>query len=178
MSVTVIEKKNFSYRFINYGKFINSNDFVLWLEKNNPIYVNLPKILLKKECTCAITVFYNNKLQLEIKIFEGTFVRIKNFVDGLECYIEDNKIPLEIRENNNINKTNVQYIYDNYIIVRKKNNIFDIFYQDTLEKDSFNLKNISIDSMSADQLCIYKKFDRIIKETKEKINLNVDNMEI
>lgn len=178
MSISTIQKNNFIYHFINYGKIINCNDIVTWLETNNPIYINLPKQLLSKDYTGIIKVFNNNNLYLEIKIFEGSFVRIKNFTDELACYIEDNKIPLEIRENNKINKTNVQYIYDNYIVTYKQNNLFDVFYQDTMEKDSFNLKNTKINEMSLGQLHIFKKFTKIIKEAKEKINHHVDNFEI
>jgi len=116
-----IKKQNCTYHFVNYGENIDCDNIITWLETYNPIYDKLPKILLSKNYTGMIKLFVNDALHLEIKIYEGSFLRIKNFTDDLVRYIEDSYFPLEIRENNKINKVNVQYIYDNYNVVYKQN---------------------------------------------------------
>jgi hypothetical protein len=178
MSTFIVKKADFSYHFTNYNININLDSVITWLENNNPIYSRLEKSLLSKDYTGIIKIYENNILYMEIKIFEGSFFRIKNFKEKLSCYIEDDKIPLEIRENNKINKINVQYIYDNYVITTKPNDLFDIYYQDTMERDSFNLKNVKLNQISENQFNIYKKFTKIIKETKEKVNSYVDSIDI
>ena len=174
----IIQKKNVTYHFINYEEQIKYNDVVSWLEINNLIYVNLPKSLLSANYTGTIKVLQNNNLYLEILIYESSFFRIRNFIDDLTCFIEDNKLPLEIRENNKINKTNVQYIYDSYIIVHKQNDVFDISYIDTMNKGNFVLKYINKNNLSTHELNNFNKFSKIIKETREKLNRYVDNTNI
>lgn len=177
MSKFIINKLEKTYHFINYNENINFDNVISWLETYNPIYAKLEKSLLSKDYTGIIKIFDNNILHTEIKVFEGSFFRIKNFQDNVETYIEDNKLPLEIRFNNKINKINVKYFYDTYIIVSKTNDFYDIYYQDTMERDSFNLRSVKLTDMSEHQLTIKKKFKKIIKDTVEKINSYVDNID-
>jgi hypothetical protein len=170
MHKTIIEKNNYSFHFLNYNNLINYENFITWYATNNPIYNNLPKYLLSSEYTGVIFIFIDNKKHIEIKIYEGYYIKIINYTDNLICYIENNKIPLEIRENNNINKINVKYIYDNFIITNKENNIFDIFYNDTLGVNDFNIKNTEKTKLTEEQLVIFNKFYKLIKEIKGKIN--------
>jgi hypothetical protein len=171
----IVKTKNYTYQFTNETN-VNFNNVISWLETKNPIYAKLPSELLEKSYTGIITVYNNKILHLEIKIYEGSFIKIKNFTEDLVTYIQDEKIPLEIRINNRINKTNVNYIYDTYIIIKKPNNVVDIFYTDTMERGNFVLKNVDIKELSCHELNIYNKFNKIIKDATENISRHVDTI--
>jgi len=176
MSSIIIIKEKYTYHFTCYENITNCMDISLWLEKYNPIYAKIPNKIFVN-FTGKIKVLLNNLVKYEIKIFEGNIFKIYDCVELLLTYIQNDKIPLEIRINKNINKINVLYIYDNYKIIKKINDLNDINYQDMMEINSFYVKNAKISELSINQLNIFKKFENIIKETIQQINHLVDNIE-
>jgi hypothetical protein len=136
----------------------------------------LPQSLLNKDYTGIIKVFDNNNIKLEIKIYEGHYIKITDYIKNINCYIEDDKIPLEIRKYNNFNKTDVKYIYDSYIITQNTDFTLDIVYRDTMETGNFYLKNIKFTDLSKHQRDIFIKFNNITRETIMRINNHVEDM--
>ncbi len=169
-----ITKNNILYEFIELGENAPYEFVISWLETNNPIYINLPLCLLNKDYTGIIKVFDNNNIKLEIKIYEGYYIKIIDHLDKIIYFIENNKISLEIREYLNYNKTDVRYIYDTYIITHNTDSTIDVFYRDTMKRGDFNLKNVKFQHLSDHQKNIFNKFNNIIKETIQQINYNVN----
>jgi len=54
----------------------------------------------------------------------------------------------------------------------------DMSYVDTMGEGNFVLKNTNVKKLSNHELNIFNKFNKIIKETKEKIDRHVDNIDV
>jgi hypothetical protein len=177
--MTIITKNNLTYYFYDNGKKICYDEIINWLKTNDPIYFRLPGILLSADYTGIIKVFKNDKLILHIKIYEGYYIQIRDLENNIIYYIENSKLPLEVRNFINLNKIDVRYIYDKYIIITNADNTLDILYRDTVDKNlDFELKNILKINMSEYEINIFNKFTQIIKETKLKVCRYIDNIEM
>lgn len=165
-----ITKNNKTYEITELYNLTSPNILISWLETNNPLYVKFPSYLFNKNYTGIIKVYEHNKMILQIKIYEGYFIKIIDYQEQLFYYLEDNKIPLEIREYEKYNRINIRYIYDTYIIKYNLNNTIDILYKDTMEQGNFELRDVKLSELNKHQMEIYNKFNKIIKETKNKIN--------
>ena len=106
----IITKNNFTYNFIDCNKILPYDEIIQWLESNNPIYFRLHASLLSSDYTGIIKIYVGNKLFLHIKICEGFYIQMQDFISNIIYYIENSKIPLEIREYNDFNKCDVRYI--------------------------------------------------------------------
>lgn len=171
-----INKNNKTYCFLELGKKVNYEKIINWLELNNAVYVPLPLELRETDFTGIIKIFSSKNIILEIKIYEGYYILINDYINKINCYIEDSKITLEIREYENTNKIDVNYIYDKFILTNNNNNTYNILYKDTMKQDDFDMKDISLNRLSENQKIVYDKFLQIIKETKLKINKYTDSI--
>ncbi len=72
---------------MNHNKIIVYDEIIEWLESNNPIYFRLHSSLLSKDYTGIIKVCYNDKIILQIKIYEGYYIKICDYKNNITYYI-------------------------------------------------------------------------------------------